>query len=201
MSHFSWHVLGVDSYDRPPLEVAGLLLNKILFHRGRVGRIVEVEAYGGADDPASHAARAMTPRNASMFKGPGHLYVYKSYGVHNCANVVCLGRGQPAAVLLRALEVMQSTSNVQTKTEATKAPNRICAGPGRLCAALEISLDLDGVDLVQSKEITIFDDGTPPPLDPWRGPRIGLGKRAQCAKSWPWRLGVPGSTSLSRPFV
>ena len=138
-------------YDRDPLSVAPDLIGRLLVSdlpAGRVtGRIVEVEAYCGFADPASHAYRGVTRRNAVMFGPPGHLYVYFSYGMHHCANVVCEPAGSPGAVLLRAVEPHAGLALMASRRGGV-APRALCRGPGRLAQAFGIDLALDGADLV-----------------------------------------------------
>ena len=127
-------------FDRPGPEVARDLLGAVLVHRlgdgtRLAGRIVEVEAYiGDGSDPGSHSHRGPTPRNRSMFGPPGHLYAYRSYGVHTCANVVCEARGRGAAVLLRALEPCEGIERMRAlRGLGARSPERaIASGPGRL---------------------------------------------------------------------
>ncbi len=128
--------LPLRSLARDPLEVAPELLNKLIVHDRRVGRIVEVEAYRGADDPASHAFRGPTPRNEVMFGPAGRLYVYRSYGIHWCANVVCRTDGVAGAVLLRAVEPVRGLPAMRRDRPKAKDDADLGAGPGKLCAAL-----------------------------------------------------------------
>ena len=151
------------------------------------GRIVETEAYT-RDDPASHSFNGPTVRNAVMFGPPGRLYVYLSYGIHRCANVVTGGSGDGQAVLLRAI-----CADVRSRRDpgagAVRRPERaLTDGPGKLCEALAIDLDDSGLDLTDpASPVRILDDGTPPPDDPIVGPRVGISK----AVDIPWRFRVP----------
>jgi DNA-3-methyladenine glycosylase len=180
---------------QPPERVAPLLLHKVLVCGGRSGRIVEVEAYGGADDPASHAHRGPTPRSAIMFEAPGHLYVYRSYGVHWCANVVAHPPGVAGAVLIRALEPLAGTEDMWLDRPAARRPIDLASGPGRLCAALGIGGAHDGTDLLRPESpVLLIDDGMPPPVDPAVGPRVGI----SAAREHPWRFWVADHPHRSR---
>ncbi len=161
--------------------VAPRLLGRLLVVRGVVGRIVEVEAYGGADDPASHAFRGPTTRNRSMFGRAGTLYVYRSYGLHWCANVVTGAPGRGQAVLVRAVRVVAGAEVVQER-RAGVPQARWADGPGKVCAALALTGDDDGRDLLADADVGLFDDGEPP--GPVRvTPRIGISR----AVDVPWR--------------
>ena len=199
----------VDRHDLEagPLRVAPYLLNKILVHGDRAGRIVEVEAYRGADDPASHAYRGLTPRTAVMFGPPGFLYVYFTYGMHWCANVVCGRDGEAAAVLIRALEPLRGIEAMRSSRPAARRDLDLCNGPAKLCQALAITGADSGVDLLASPPrrrrgdpsaamapVRLEDDGTPPPRRPGRGVRIGI----TVATERPWRFWVSGNPNVSR---
>ena len=180
-------------FDRPPDEVAPELLGKLIVRAdGRVARLVEVEAYA-PDDPAAHTYRGETPRNRSMFGPPGRLYVYFSYGVHWCANVVCGAPGFGAGILLRAgeplagIELMRQARGRERLTE-------LCSGPGRLAQAFAIDRALDGTDVTGTGVVTIVDDGAPPPAT-LACARVGISKNADA----PLRFLVTGSAHLSRP--
>jgi DNA-3-methyladenine glycosylase len=144
--------LGRSFYAREALAVAPLLLGRTLVSEspeGTVnGRIVEVEAYCGPRDPASHAYRGPTRRNAVMFGPAGHLYVYFTYGMHHCANVVCEEEGSPGAVLLRAVEPL-SGLELMAQRRGTAVPLLLARGPARLAEAFGIDLLLNGADLVE----------------------------------------------------
>ncbi len=163
-------------------DVAPALLNKLLVHGECVGRIVEVEAYR-QDDPASHTFRGRTKRNAVMFGPPGHLYVYFTYGMHYCANVVTGPQGVGAAVLLRAVEPL---AGVDVMSVRRGCRPQLADGPAKLCQAFAIDGDLNDVDLLAGNEIGLFDDGTPPPTNPRVGPRVGITKAVDVA--WRWRM-------------
>jgi DNA-3-methyladenine glycosylase len=185
-------------YRGDALTVAPRLLNKVLVAWGRAGRIVEVEAYRGAEDPGSHAYRGLTPRNATMFGPPGHLYVYLSYGMHWCANVVCQPVGTPHAVLVRALAPIAGEDEMRAaraRGQKRRVSERdLCRGPGRLCQALGLTRDHDGADLVTgSSGVRLMDDGMPPPADPGASVRVGLTQGADL----PWRFFVPGDLHVS----
>jgi DNA-3-methyladenine glycosylase len=179
-------------------SVAPKLLNKLLVAGDRAGRIVEVEAYRGSEDPGSHAYRGPTPRNATMFGPPGHLYVYFSYGMHWCANVVCQSSGTPHAVLLRALAPVAGVDDMRVaRAQGQKrevSTRDLCRGPGRLAQALGLSRAHDGADLVTgSSGIRLMDDGVPPPADPGVSLRVGLTRGADL----PLRFFVAGDPHVS----
>jgi DNA-3-methyladenine glycosylase len=176
--------------------VAPELLNRLLAHGDRVGRIVEVEAYAGLEDPASHAFRGCTARNATMFGPPGHLYVYFTYGMHFCANVVCGEPGEASAVLLRGLTPVAGVDAMRAaRGPAARTDRDLCSGPGRLCQALGITKALDGADLVSGWEgVWLGGDGTPPPPAPAVTARVGI----RVAVDVPWRWYVPGAVGVSR---
>ena len=180
-------------FRRDPRVVAPELLNKLLVAPdGRAGRIVEVEAYAGADDPAAHSFRGQTARNASMFGPAGHLYVYFTYGMHWCANVVCGEVGQGVGVLLRALEPVAGLASMRAARPRARSDRDLCRGPARLAQALGISGDDDGTSL-RDGPFRLLDDGMPPPTAPLAGPRIGISR----AIDEPWRWCVPGSRFVS----
>lgn len=167
-------------------ELLGKLLTAATGPTTVVGRIVETEAYT-ADDEASHSFRGETPRNRVMFGPPGRLYVYRSYGLHWCANVVTGAAGDAQAVLLRAVELVDGI-DVARERRGGRADRDLTNGPGKLCQALGIDGRHDGVDLTASASpIRIVDDGTPPPSVPLVGPRVGITK----AVDVPWRFRIP----------
>lgn len=184
-------------WDEPSAVVAApQLLGWELVGGGSVGRIVEVEAYE-PDDPASHSFRGETKRNATMFGPAGRLYAYLIYGVHICANVAIGPQGRGAAVLIRALEPMDGVA-LMAERRGSAVETNLCSGPGKLCQALGISLDLDGIDLLDPRRPVHLR----PPIRPVTeavvvGPRIGITKAAER----PWRFGLAGSAHLSRRFA
>jgi DNA-3-methyladenine glycosylase len=177
---------------RSPHDVAPELIGAQLYVDGVGGVIVEVEAYDH-EDPAAHGFRnRRTERNASMFLGGGHVYVYRSYGIHWCLNFVCGVEDVAGAVLIRALK---PTRNVFTMRERRGIDDMrlLCSGPGRLCQALGVTGDLDGLRVdeppfqlvARRRQVEIV-----------TGPRIGISK----AVDKPWRYGLAGSRYVSRPF-
>ena len=184
-------------YARGALEVAPELLNKVLVAPdGRAGRIVEVEAYRGTDDPGSHSFRGMTRRNATMFGPPGRLYVYFTYGMHWCANVVAEPDGVAAAVLLRALTPLDGLDAMYAaRGPAARRDRDLCSGPAKLTQALGIDGALDGADLAAAdRGVTVVDDGRLPPQEPVVTTRIGL----TGGSDLPWRFHVPDVPDVSR---
>lgn len=190
-----WITLPRRFYQRHPTRVAPELLNKLLVRDdGRAGRIVEVEAYAGSEDPAAHSYRGMTARTATMFGEAGHLYVYLSYGMHWGANAVCGEVGQGWGVLLRALEPLQGLALIQQARPSIRRAVDLASGPGRLSQAMGITKALDGADLVRDdRGVRIASDGMPPPAAPAVSPRIGISKAA----AFPWRWHVPGHAHVS----
>lgn len=181
--------------ERPAVDVAPELLGWQLHGVGASGRIVEVEAYE-PDDPASHSFRGQTPRNAAMFGPAGHLYVYRIYGIHLCANVVTGPPGRASAVLIRAIEPIEGTV-LMAQRRGNDRPSALGSGPGRLCQALGISADHDGLDLLDAGSpvrLTAPPGATDRPIV--NGPRIGISK----AVDRPWRWGLADSPHLSRRF-
>lgn len=157
---------------------------------------MEVEAYRGTDDPASHAFRGPTRRTETMFGDPGHLYVYFTYGMHWCANAVTSEPGEAGAVLLRALAPVAGIEAMRTVRPAARRDVDLANGPAKLCQALGIDGSLDGVDLTKGAgHPEIVDDGVPP-SDPVTGPRVGI----SVATDLPWRFSVAGDPHRSRPW-
>ncbi|MGA3352059.1 MAG: DNA-3-methyladenine glycosylase [Acidimicrobiales bacterium] len=210
--------------ERDPVLVAPELLGKLLQRGPLLARIVEVEAYRGAADAASHAFRGKTPRNSTMFGPPGHLYVYFTYGMHFCANVVCWPEGEAGAVLLRALEPLRGLDEMAARRFARREPvsaqraglnvdrrppavapapsswrpEALCSGPAKLCQAFGLDRAADGFDLISGKDgLDLLDDGTPAPSVPGVGRRIGLARSCP-ARDEPWRWWVPGEANVSR---
>ena len=172
-------------------EVAPELIGATLLADGVGGTIVEVEAYD-QDDPASHGFRGRTLRTASMFGPPGHAYVYRSYGIHWCLNLVCAEEGRAEAALVRALE---PTSGLDAMSErrGLDAVRALCSGPGKLCQALGITRALDGRPLDEPPFELLAREAEPPLAV---GRRIGITR----AVDQPWRYGLAGSPFLSRRF-
>jgi len=180
-----------DFFARPVHEVAPDLIGATLLVDGVGGRIVEVEAYD-EEDPASHGFRGPTPRNAAMFGPPGHAYVYRSYGVHWCLNLVCARPGRAEAVLVRALEPTHGLDAMRARRGVT-AERSLCSGPGKLCQALGVTRGHDGLSLVEPPFELLCREGTPQIAT---GPRIGITRATELA----WRYGLSGSRYLSRPL-
>jgi DNA-3-methyladenine glycosylase len=179
-----------DFFARSVHEVAPDLIGVTLLVDGVGGPIVEVEAYDH-EDPASHAYRGRrTVRNASMFGRPGHAYVYRSYGIHWCLNLVCEQEGTAAAVLLRALEPTHGLDRMAARRR-TSAPRLLCAGPGRLCEALAVSREHDGLALDEPPFALL---ARREPVQVASAPRIGITRAAEL----PWRYVLAGSLFLSR---
>jgi DNA-3-methyladenine glycosylase len=178
-------------YQRPTTRVARDLLGKVMVRQPedggppRLARIVEVEAYLGERDQASHARRGPTPRAAIMFGPPGHLYCYLIYGMHVCANFVCEPDGVAGAVLIRAAAPL----------DAGHHPYEL-RGPGKLCRGLGITLGHKGLDLTAAGPLFVADDGTRAPRRA-RSPRIGVDYAGDWAAR-PLRFFVPGHPSVSR---
>jgi DNA-3-methyladenine glycosylase len=184
-------------FDRHPLEVAPELLGKVLEHGSAAVRIVEVEAYCGPDDPASHAFRGETPRTATMFGPPGRLYVYFTYGMHWCANVVTHRRGEVGAVLLRAGAPVRGIDELRTRRPKARRDTDLASGPAKLCQALGIDGTFDGSDLRgPTGGVRLLDDGTAPPERPAIGVRVGI----SVAADRPWRFSIPGDPNRSKPW-
>jgi DNA-3-methyladenine glycosylase len=157
-------------------------------------RLVEVEAYRGADDPASHSFRGPTPRNAVMFGPPGHLYVYFVYGMHFCANITCLDDGDAGAVLLRAGEVVSDPGVARARRPTARRDADLARGPARLASLLGLGREHNGVDVTDASSPVRVLAG--PPIDPdlvRTGPRVGVA----AAHDLPWRFWIDGSPAVS----
>ncbi len=183
-------------FERPAPDVARDLIGKVLVHRTaaglRSGRIVEVEAYRGRQDPASHAFRGPTPRSAVMFGLPGHLYVYFTYGMHHCVNFVCEAEGSAGAVLVRALEPLRGIDAMR-RSRGTSEFARLARGPGCVAQALALDRRQDGLDL-SSGEVWVASTTRPPyAARILRGQRIGI----RVGVERPWRFWVAGHPCVS----
>ena len=181
-------------FSRPAEDVAPDLLGRVVVRAFPDGsraaaRIVEVEAYG-PDDPASHAFRGRTARNAVMFGPPGHLYVYFTYGMHHCMNAVTGGVGEGAAVLLRAAEPIEG-ADAMVARRARQRLLDLCSGPGRLAQALGVDRRRDGEDLVAGGEIWVEDGPRPEAIA--TGNRVGVHETSR-----PWRFWIEGNPFVSR---
>lgn len=183
-------------YARPTLDVARDLIGKVLVHvvRGRrvSGTIVETEAYIGETDPACHAARGRTPRNAPLYGEPGRAYVYLNYGIHYLVNAVTEDEGFPAAVLIRALEPLEGVASMRRRRgRASIAEKDLCRGPGNLTVALGIALKENRADLTAGA-LTIEDHGFAPRAIAV-SPRIGI----RVGTEHHWRFTASDSASVS----
>jgi DNA-3-methyladenine glycosylase len=176
--------------NREAAAVAPELLGAKLLVDGVGGLIVEVEAYHPAD-PASHSFRGPTPRNQAMFAGPPRVYVYRSYGIHWCINIVC---ANASAVLIRALEPTDGIDTMRRR-RGLEDVRALCSGPGKLCAALGVTGGLDG-RMLDAPPFALTLPRRTVPAEVAVGPRIGITKAADV----PWRFGVRGSKFLSKPF-
>ena len=212
-----------DFFARHAVEVAPDLLGCVLEHQTADGlvavELTEVEAYAGRSDPASHAYRGKTARNAVMFGPPGHAYVYFTYGMHFCVNLVCLGEDSASAVLLLAGAVIAGEDLARarrTRGAASVASRDLARGPARLCQALDIDRSQDGADVCAAgsplqvragasnpaRSATVLTRGDDPPGTPRRimtGPRVGVSRAAEI----PWRFWfeVEPTVSLYRAHV
>ncbi len=190
-------------YARDSRELAPDLLNKLLVSDdpefGRVAvRLVEVEAYAGDEDPGSHGYRGETPRNRVMFGPPGYLYVYFTYGMHWCSNVVCGETGWASAVLLRGGAPVEGIEIMRDRRHAARRDRELASGPARLTQALGITGAHNGTDLARGP-LRVVDDGVPPPRRPGRSTRVGLNAGRGDEHRWRWFVRDDPNVSPGRP--
>jgi DNA-3-methyladenine glycosylase len=198
-------ILSRSFFDRPVLEVAPELLGAVLLHESAEGtvavRLTEVEAYDGERDPGSHAYRGRTPRNAVMFGPAGHAYVYFTYGMHWCVNLVCGPEGRAAAVLLRAGVVVQGDALARARRPAARSQRELARGPARLSSALGIDGAHDGCNVLASRSPLRVTAGIAArPDDVLTGPRVGVGG-AGAAVPWRFWLRDEPTVSVYRPHL
>ncbi len=178
-------------------EILGKRLVRILDGERLSGTIIEVEAYIGQDDQASHARPGRTARNASMFGPPGHAYVYLIYGIHHCLNIVTEPEGYPAALLIRALEPQEGLETMRER-RGGRSDLPLTSGPARLCQALAIDRQLDGTDLCDpGANLFLEEDRTIPDEAIATSPRIGV-RGDERAVSIPWRFYIQNNPYVSR---
>lgn len=194
--------LSRDFFARDTLLVArdllGQVLVRVLDSERLSGRIVEVEAYIGEDDLASHARFGRTPRNEAMYGPPGHAYVYQIYGLHHCLNIVTGPEGFPAAVLIRALEPLEGPERMQER-RGVADPVLLTSGPARLCQAMGIDRRMDKADICAPNAVLFVEAGTPVYDEQVAtGPRVGVQGDLR-ARTVPWRFYVRGHPCVSRP--
>ncbi|MEU6983340.1 DNA-3-methyladenine glycosylase [Streptomyces sp. NPDC046324] len=189
-----------DFFDRPVLEVAPDLLGCTLVRTSDEGtielRLTEVEAYAGAIDPGSHAFRGRTARNAVMFGPPGHAYVYFTYGMWHCLNLVCGPEGHASGVLLRAGQILTGVEQARKRRLSARYDRELAKGPARLATALDVALSLNGTDVCAGPDAPLsLLTGTPPPSDQVRnGPRTGVGGEGA---PHPWRFWIDDDPTVS----
>lgn len=198
-------LLSPDFFLRPVLDVAPDLLGRVVAHRTRRGtvavRLTEVEAYAGQRDPGSHAFRGLTPRNTVMFGPPGRVYVYFSYGMHWCMNLVCGPEGEASAVLLRAGEVVEGLDLATARRTTARSACELARGPARLTTALGIDGTHDGRDATDASScLTVSGASSSDSGEVRSGPRVGV---AGDGAGHPWRFWLAGDPSVSayRPAV
>ncbi|MFZ4234250.1 DNA-3-methyladenine glycosylase [Streptomyces murinus] len=190
-------------FDRPVLDVAPDLLGRVLVRTTPDGpisvRLTEVEAYDGPNDPGSHAYRGRTPRNAVMFGEPGHVYVYFTYGMWHCMNLVCGPEGRASAVLLRAGEVVEGAELARKRRPSARNDRELAKGPARLATALEVDRALDGTDACTAGETPLrILTGTLVPAEQVRsGPRTGVAGEGGDGEIHPWRYWVADDPTVS----
>lgn len=188
-------------FARHALEVAPDLLGRVLVRAGPQGlvavRLTEVEAYAGTADPGSHARTGRTARNASMFGPPGHLYLYFTYGMHWCANVVCSPDGEASAVLLRAGEVVAGLDVARARRPAAAADRDLARGPARLASALGLGAEHDGADLFAGDDLRVEAGDPPAPGRVLSGPRVGVSGPGGDGVAYPWRYWVDDAATVS----
>ncbi|MDO8144722.1 DNA-3-methyladenine glycosylase [Isoptericola sp. 178] len=200
-----WQVHGTSWYARSVHDVARDLLGAYLVRRHPDGdvtlRITEVEAYGGADDPASHAFRGPTARNRSMFGRPGRLYVYRHLGLHHCVNIVCGPVGEAAAVLVRAGEVVEGQPLAQGRREAAgrcDSARQIARGPARLAVAMALDLQDDARDVTEpSGTVVVQLPVDPLPRTVATGPRVGVSGEGADPARFGWRSWLVDEPTVS----
>ncbi|MFI5469347.1 DNA-3-methyladenine glycosylase [Streptomyces cacaoi] len=187
-------------FDRPVLEVAQDLLGRLLVRTTPDGpitlRLTEVEAYDGPNDPGSHAYRGPTARNGVMFGPPGHVYVYFTYGMWHCMNLVCGPDGMASAVLLRAGEIVEGAESARKRRLSARNDKELAKGPARLATALDVDRALDGTDACATGDTPLrILTGTPVPADQVRnGPRTGV---SGDGGGHPWRYWVADDPTVS----
>ncbi|OIJ63142.1 DNA-3-methyladenine glycosylase [Streptomyces mangrovisoli] len=189
--------MNVDLLAHPAEEVAPELLGTVLTCKSPEGTvsiaITETEAYSGAADPASHAYRGRTPRNAVMFGPAGHLYVYRSHGLHWCANVVTGTEGIASAVLIRAGRVIKGEDLARKRRGETIESRRLARGPGNFCQALGITAEHNGADLLTGASVVLSEGEPVPAALIQAGPRVGVSK----AHDWQHRFYLAGDPTVS----
>jgi DNA-3-methyladenine glycosylase len=192
--------LSRDFFHRPVLEVAPDLLGRILVRVTKDGpielRLTEVEAYAGPADPGSHAYRGRTARNSVMFGPPGHAYVYFTYGMWHCLNLVCGPEGTASAVLLRAGEITEGVEQARKRRISARHDKELAKGPARLATALDVDRTLDGTDVCAGPDspMSVL-AGTPVPSDQvCSGPRTGVGGEGA---THPWRFWLAEDPTVS----
>jgi DNA-3-methyladenine glycosylase len=182
-----------DFYRRPTVDVARALLGKVLVHGPTAGIIVETEAYLGGDDLASHSAAGITPRTRVIFGAPGHAYVYLSYGIHECLNIVAETEGVPGCVLIRALQPSEGLEIMRERRKPVQSDRELTSGPGRLTRALAITRAHNGVDLTRG-DLIVRPSAFPRPFEIDVTKRIGITKCADL----PLRFSIRGNRFVSR---
>ena len=192
-------------FARPVLEVAPDLLGATVRHLSPAGpvavRLTEVEAYAGEADPGSHAFRGRTPRTAVMFGPPGRVYVYFTYGMHWCMNLVCGPEGEASAVLLRAGEVVEGVDLAAARRTTAKAPRELARGPARLTVALGVAGHLDGADATDRRSpLTVHRRAGRAEREIRTGPRVGVAGDG-ASRQWRFWLADEPSVSAYRPAV